>query len=203
MLDLRGFTGFATLCGDNSKEASTILMYSMTHDIPLAKIPNKGIKCPDDLIPCGSVEWCMKSLGEIDTTPNYYPDWLSSYFHRKIWQENKWPLQRVFIKPSDRDKRFTGFITSGTYRKKKKPPFWCSEIVHFENEWRYYIARGKILCGEWYFGDEINTPNAPTLNLNIPPDYCGAVDFGMLTTGELALVEANSSFACGWYGTVI
>jgi len=29
---------------------------------------------------------------------------------------------------------------------------------------------------------------------------CGALDFGILTTGELALVEANSPYACGWYG---
>jgi len=26
------------------------------------------------------------------------------------------------------------------------------------------------------------------------------VDFGSLLSGELALVEANHPFACGWYG---
>ena len=27
-----------------------------------------------------------------------------------------------------------------------------------------------------------------------------ALDFGTLTTGKLALVEANFPYACGWYG---
>lgn len=46
----------------------------------------------------------------------------------------------------------------------------------------------------------MNTPDAPELHIEIPADYCGALDFGMLPTGELALIEANSPYACGWYG---
>ena len=199
MLNLRGFKGFATTYQDNSKEANTLLLYSAIHDTPLIRFQS-NIKCPDGLlIPCGSVEWCLKSLGVV--VPNYYPDWLSDHLYRKVWKEDSWPLYKVFIKPADRYKRFTGFVTTGTYRKKRKPPFWCSEIIGFKNEWRYYIANGKILCGEWYAGDGINTPQAPCLNLNIPADYCGAVDFGQLETGEIALIEAQHPFACGWYGS--
>jgi len=46
----------------------------------------------------------------------------------------------------------------------------------------------------------VSTPDAPGLNIDIPSDYCGALDFGTLSTGQLALVEANSPYACGWYG---
>jgi hypothetical protein len=198
-MDLKGFKGFCLISGDLSIEAKCIIKYCLLHDIFLKKIPDKNIPCPDDLVPSGSVEWCLKSLNQ-PVVPDYYPEWLSAHLYRKVWKADTWPLKKVFIKPSDRDKRFTGFVTSGTYRKKKKPPFWCSEIVRFENEWRYYISNGEILCGEWYWGDEVNTPNAPELNIDIPPKYCGAIDFGRLTTGELALVEANTSFACGWYG---
>ena len=197
-MDLTGFKGFCLVSGDLSLEAKCVIKYCLMRDILLRKVPDKGCRCPDDLVPSGSVEWCLKSLDPY--VPDYYPEWLSAHLHRKVWRTDKWPLEKVFIKPSDKDKRFTGFVTSGTYRKKKKGPFWCSEIVQFENEWRYYIAEGRILCGEWYCGDDINMPAAPELDLDIPPGYCGAVDFGRLKTGELALVEANASFACGWYG---
>lgn len=199
MVNLKGYKGFCRVFGDHSYEANHLLIHSLINSYSVTSVMNRKIKCPDDFVPCGSVEWCLLSLGR-KVTPDYYPDWLSPYLYRKIWKEDTWPLMRVFIKPSDRYKRFTGFVTSGTYRKKKKPPYWCSELVHFTNEWRYYISNGEVLCGEWYAGDEINTPDAPDLNITIPPDYCGAVDFGTLNTGEIALVEANHPFACGMYG---
>lgn len=199
MLDLKQFKGFALIHGDNSHEARQLVLYSAMHDVPLKRIPNGKTRCPEDLVPCGSVEWCLYSLG-VKVKPDYYPDWLSEYLYRAIWETTEWPLEMVFIKPSDRYKRFTGFVTSGTYKKKRKPPFWCSQVVKFENEWRYYISKGKVLCGSWYSGDEISTPDAPPLNIKIPETYCGAVDFGMLSGWRLALVEANHPFACGWYG---
>jgi hypothetical protein len=162
---------------------------------------NTPEEVPKDFIPAGTVDWCDQFLSKDRTVPDYYPDFLTPYLYRKVWKTDEWPLnQKIFIKPSNKHKRFNGFITSGNYRKKKKPPYWCSEVVHFENEWRYYVADGKILTGEWYSGDEVNTPEAPTLEISIPEDYCGALDFGRLRTGELALVEANSPYACGWYG---
>ena len=151
-------------------------------------------------MPSGSVEWCLKSLGK-NIIPNYYPEWLSNHLYRKVWKEDKWPLgKKVFIKPADKYKRFTGFETTGTYKKKKKPPYWCSEIVEFVNEWRYYISGGKVLTGEWYWGDEINTPDAPELSINIPEAFYGTLDFGITKTGNFSLVEAHHPFACGWYG---
>jgi hypothetical protein len=163
---------------------------------------SKKEKIPSDYVPSGSVEWCEFQLGKT-IIPDYYPDWLSDYFGRKIWKQDKWPLgQKVFIKPADRHKRFIGHITTGTYgtyKGKKRGPYWCSEIVSFTDEWRYYMADGKIIGNGWYSGDEINTPAAPELNLQIPTDFCGAVDFGRTLDNRLLLVENNSSYACGWY----
>jgi hypothetical protein len=142
----------------------------------------------------------LKYLGKI-VKPDYYPSFLQEHLHRKVWQTNDWPLgKKVFIKPSDKYKRFNGFVTNGGYKGKKKAPYWCSDVISFVNEWRYYIANGEILTGEWYLGDEINTPDAPELKITIPKDYCGAVDFGITTEGNMCLVEANHPFACGWYG---
>lgn len=186
------------------KEEQVVISHCITHDIPY-KICSMTDPVPDDMIPCGTVEWCEKFLSKEKTVPNYYPDFLKEHLFRKVWREDKWPLgKRVFIKPADRHKRFIGFCTTGGYRKKKRGPYWCSEIVKFTNEWRYYIADGKVLTGEWYDGiNQESTPEAPDLKINIPGDFCGALDFGFLSTGEFALIEANSPYACGWYGKII
>jgi len=203
MLDLKGHAGFALAIGDTSIEASRLTMFCHLNDIKLIRI-NRNYGLEDNYIPCGSVEWCESILGK-KIVPDYYPEWLQDYLHRKVWKADKWPLEKVFIKPSERYKRFTGFVTTGTYKGKKKPPYWCSEIIHFQNEWRYYISNGKVLCSGWYSGDEVNTPDAPELNIEIPPDFCGAVDFGWMQKfnnwGDyFSLIEVNHPYACGWYG---
>jgi hypothetical protein len=63
-----------------------------------------------------------------------------------------------------------------------------SSVVKFTQEWRYYIANGKVLTTGWYDGDN-EDEIAPELNVNYPSGYCGAVDFGRLETGEIALVR--------------
>jgi len=192
--------GFAIQRNENTrKESLAISQYAIINKITCLLIDNPK-DVPLGFIPVGSVEWCLKILNK-KVIPDYYPEFLRQYLYREVWQTNEWPLgKKVFIKPSDKYKRFTGFVTNGRYKGKKKGPYWCSEIVKFINEWRYYISNGKILTGEWYYGDEINTPDAPNLNIEIPTGYCGAIDFGMLEDGKLALVEVNHPFACGWYG---
>lgn len=191
---------FALQKGDKSQEAIAVHQTSILDGHKVQYFGNyKDV--PADFIPCGSVEWCLKILGK-PVIPEYYPDFLSPRLFRKIWKTNEWPLgKKVFIKPADKYKRFTGFITDGTYRGKKKGPYWCSEVVHFKNEWRYYISNGKIVENGWYWGDELEMPYAPPLMLEpfFPSNYCGAVDFGDMD-GYLVLVEANHPFACGWYG---
>jgi len=192
---------FALKKGDQSREAMAITTFATLrrHQVRLFQNPQD---VPKDFIPCGSVEWTLAILGKT-VTPDYYPTFLQEHLHRKVWQTNEWPLgKKVFIKPSDKYKRFTGFVTNGGYRKKKRGPYWCSEVIAFDNEWRYYVANGKVMTGEWYWGDEINTPDAPELNVTIPDGYCGALDFGSVIghPEQLLLVEANHPFACGWYG---
>lgn len=201
MIDLKNYKGFAFQSYDNSRERQRLISYFLKKDVEYIIIKNKKEKCPVDYIPCGSVKWCLNSL-DMNIIPNYYPDWLKPYLNRKVWQGNEWILGRkLFVKPADRYKRFTGFVTYGTYSKKKKSPYWWSEIVKFENEWRCYISNGEILSAEWYWGDDKNTPDMPKIYLKIPSDYCGAVDFGYVKSiDKICLVEAHHPFACGWYG---
>jgi hypothetical protein len=185
-------------CRTSYREEIIVLNYCILNRIPY-KFCKKATDLPKDFIPVGSTKWCENFIDKNRIIPDYYPLFLKDYMFRKVWKTNKWPNSNVFIKPSDRFKRFTGFVINGE-SKRKRGPFWCSEVVTFINEWRYYILNGEIIAAEWYSGDEINEPEAPQLNINIPNSYCGALDFGLLNTGKLALVEANFPYSCGWYG---
>jgi hypothetical protein len=207
-MDLKGFAGFAVRPFDTSVEAERLIAFCLKNGIPYKEI-KKG-KCPPDLVPCGSLKWCLESLERL-VIPDYYPTWLSPYFNRRIWFSKKWPLERVFIKPADTYKRFDGFITSGTYSGKKATPFWCSEVVQFGNEWRYYVTEGKVVCSGWYWNSKVvdlpslsaeksSAPPAPNIShIEIPHSFSGTLDFGDCN-GSLTLVEAHHPIACGWYG---
>ena len=202
MLNLGNYEGFALLKGDTSVEANTLSLFCTVEEIPLFRI-DKETLCPVKYIPVGSVEWCLQNLNK-KIVPDYYPEWLSSHFHRNIWKTDKWPMEKVFIKPADRYKRFPGHVIVKNKKRKRVPykaPYWCSEVVQFTNEWRYYVSHGKVLCSGWYKGDEVNTPDAPKLTIDFPKDFCGAVDFGTLADSEetLALIECHHPFACGIY----
>lgn len=190
-------------CRAKYKEEMNIMQYAIIHDIPYKFCKNKE-DIPVGYIPVGSVEFVSNSINNSNIIPDYYPLFLNEYLHRKVWKTNKWPSDidhPVFIKPSDRYKRFNGFVVSDKC-KKRRGPFWCSDVVNFINEWRYYISNSMVVAAEWYKGDEINEPDAPQLNnIKFPTEnYCAALDFGEFETGEFALIEAQAPFACGWYG---
>ncbi len=191
--------GFAFHIGSNDHETNTLGLWCNLHKIQYRHF-RKASEVPKDWVPSGTVPWVESVLGRL-VRPDYFPEFLRPYFHRKIWTQAKWPYgHRVFIKPADQHKRFTGFVTSGTWKGKKRGPYWCSEIVSFTNEWRYYVTNGSVVDARWYWGDQVNTPPPPTLDVQWPSDFCGTGDFGTLADGRLALVEAHPPFACGWYG---
>lgn len=203
--------GFALQYNDDitSNEVRAIMHYCIMHGISYKHIMDIS-DIPIGYIAVGSVEFCESYLG-FSFTPDYYPNFLSSYFHRGVYKCNSlYALNflldvsgSIFVKPSDCYKRFNGVVVDSFYSGDYEPPYYCSGVVNFVNEWRYYISNGEVLLGEWYSGDADLMPCAPDLcNLDIkfPCDYCGAVDFGLLDSGEFALVEAHHPFACGWYG---
>ena len=144
-----------------------------------------------DDVPVGTVEWVEQFLGG-PVKPDYYPEYLKDMLHRKVWKSDT-AISGMFVKPGDRYKRFDGQV----FKMNCPSDVWCSEVVEFVDEWRYYVADGDILAAGWYSGSDENSP---------PPDIpvklrgCGAYDFGRLKTGELALVEYQHPYACGWYG---
>lgn len=180
-------------------EASTVVWYCSINNLEYRVVGHPSDVQPG-FVPVGNVQWVTSVLGR-PIVPDYYPKFLFGLLYRKVWQEDKWPYgRRVFIKPSDTHKRFTGFVTTGTWKGKKKPPYWCSDVVQFTTEWRWYVCCGKVYATR--YGSGVEAP-PPSLDIAWPADYSGAVDFGLLSTGEVALIESNApGIATGWYGTI-
>jgi hypothetical protein len=189
--------GFSIQRNHVFKEETTVINYCILNKIPY-KLCNGLADSPKGYIPCGTVEWIDSFLPKEKTIPDYYPEFAHTFLYRKVWKStNSYPNSNCFIKPADKHKRFNGYIY---IQGRIDFPVWCSEVVTFTNEWRYYISNGKILLAEWYSGDELLEPDAPDIDIKIPTNFCGTLDVGTLDTGEIALVEAYPPYACGWYG---
>lgn len=191
---------------DDFYENHVVKQYSLLYDIPIRRfettdrIKKFELENPnEEYIVIGSIGWIESYFGK-SFKPNYYPEFLKDWFGRNIWETDKWPLgKKVFIKPSDKYKRFNGLVTNGEYKGKNRPPYICSDVVTFIDEWRYYIANGQQLFSAWYSGEH-ETLNAPELNIEWPNDYCGAVDFGLTIDNKILLIEAQHPYGIGWYG---
>lgn len=176
----------------------------------------------------GSVPFVLQGMrlaGIPVPAPNPYPVVLRPWLHREV---NRLPtmlealhaLERgaggMFVKPADRWKRFTGFVATdprdlrfeGTSRR---APVWVSTPVRFLSEWRCYVAHGEIRAIAFanHGGDAHVLPDEAVMRQacatlqasgEAPAGY--VIDFGVLDTGETALIELNDGFSFGAYGGV-
>jgi hypothetical protein len=188
---------------DSQKRTNEGIAVSTT--CSLNNLPKRFIEDPtqvlSDEIPVGSVEFVEKAIG-MSFEPDFYPDFAEMIINRMIWRSYEFPPKcKCFIKPLGQYKRFDAFVYDGKSTLEQKPPYWCSYIVNFVNEWRYYIQDGKIVFANWYKGvDEEAEPLAPQLPFKIPKGTFGALDIGILDTGKMEIVEFQHPYACGWYG---
>lgn len=149
-----------------------------------------------------------------------YPPALEHLLHRKIWPSNvRRALEYLelsgrpfFLKPASRAKRFTGFVINDDrdYRLNgvsRSELVWCSEVVHWQSEWRLYVVQGVVVHSACYEGDQ-ELPLSPeaigeALSLigndpDMPATY--TLDVGVLSTGQTALIEVNDGYSIGAYG---
>lgn len=164
-----------------------------------------------DRAPVGDLPFCEAVFGPQPTIKDFYPSFLVKYRFRHICllkSTDHFTLRYApyFVKDACHWKspRLTpGVMTLDELDwYKERTADWAlriSEPVNFTNEWRYYVANGKVVTAAWYAGPDEDLP-APELSIDWPTGFSGAVDFGRLDTGELALVEAHAPMACGWYG---
>jgi len=163
----------------------------------------------------------MAMLGIAVPVPNDYPKSLSPFMHRRIWKSTLGEAERevlegsgtaVFVKPADRRKSFTGRVfegmddlygVSGVSRRQE---VWCSQVVKWQSEYRVYVNQDQIVSIDCYAGnsapplDQVALRQALTAfqtSGEAPRAY--GIDFGVLSTGETALIEANDGYALGAY----
>jgi len=190
----------------------------------LKKIQRRQLKLNNETLVVGDMDCsygAFKQLGIEIPKNNDYPFSLKYLFRRKIWQSTLGQIEQkicqenstpVFVKPSGRKKCFTGFLAespSDFYqcnRVSKKEPVFCSEMVNWISEYRVYVVRSKILGIDFYKGNKGIKPDENVIEGAIVAlnqggeSYAGyAIDFGVISSGQTALVEMNDGFSVGAY----
>ncbi len=163
----------------------------------------------------------LKQLGIPEPLLNDYPASLNNFMHRKTWISTVSELERrflygryapVFAKPATRRKRFTGCVFETEYDLYKihgisrQEKLLCSEVVSWVSEYRVYVVNSEIRSIDFYDGnidvliDVEKVQEAMKYLDDAGESYAGyAIDFGVLDSGETALVEMNDGFAVGAY----
>ncbi|RUT04979.1 hypothetical protein DSM106972_038000 [Dulcicalothrix desertica PCC 7102] len=170
-------------------------------------------------MPCISL--ALKQLSIPEPQPNDYPASLSEFLHRRIWRLTLGELElglrngrypAIFAKPATRRKRFTGCVfeseydLSQVYGVSRQEKLLCSEVVTWVSEYRIYVVHSEIRSIDWYAGntsipiDIKKVQRAIQVLDKAGESYAGyGIDFGVLDTGQTALVEMNDGFALGAY----
>lgn len=187
---------FKVQAGYGGREAMAVLTHpNYTYE------PREGA----DKIPIGDVPFCegvLQSQGIAIQKPDFYPSWLKHWRLRSIVYnpEGSWftPSRHTwFVKSTDSYKSVEPFILKSG-QSLPSGNWVLSEVVNFVQEWRYYVSNGVVVTTGWYTGHDEDEP-APELAIRWPVNFCGAVDFGRLDDGEIALVESHHPYACGHY----
>lgn len=170
-------------------------------------------------MPC--ILGAIKQLGIPEPEPNDYPASLKNFMHRRTWTSTLEQLEielrngryaPTFAKPATRRKRFTGYVFESeydlyrVYGVSRQEPLLCSEVVSWVSEYRVYVVHSQIRSIDHYDGN----PNVlldveKVLDAIEALDNAGesiaypAIDFGVLDSGQTALVEMNDGFAIGAY----
>lgn len=172
----------------------------------------------------GDMPCILGALQQLDIpapSPNDYPASLGDFLHRRVWRSTLGALEfalregmsrSIFAKPANRCKRFTGCVfdaESDLYRVagvSRREELLCADVVTWLSEYRIYVVHSEIRSVDWYAGDRSVAIDLTVLRAAIATlDAAGesftgyAIDFGVLATGETALVEMNDGFALGAY----
>ncbi|MEM8641728.1 MAG: ATP-grasp domain-containing protein [Cyanobacteria bacterium P01_G01_bin.54] len=170
-------------------------------------------------MPC--VLGALKQLGISEPAPNDYPASLQDFLYRRVWRSTLQALEDrlrrgvsapIFAKPASRRKRFTGCVFESeydlaqVYGVSRQEPLLCSEVVSWLSEYRVYVVNSEIRGIDHYAGDEAIAIDRTIVQSAIAQldaareSYAGyALDFGVLASGQTALIEMNDGFALGAY----
>lgn len=201
-------------------EARLTIQYCHDNGHEYESLPEKFIRqrrpgIKSNCIAVASVPYCLALFRYFDATPeplDPYPEELHHILHRRVIRTTLGlvpPDYSGFIRPVSGAKLWTGCLIRDESELRRlrmhsrHTPGYLSEEIRFLTEWRFYFQDGRIVARHWYAGDPILKPDetavAEMSALLVRPPAAFALDFGILNTGELALVEMNDAFGLGWY----
>lgn len=162
----------------------------------------------------GDVLEALRILGKPIPSPLDYPEELTPWIGRKIRRgtigEVRRTTEKLFVKPVSH-KLFTGFVWNASVGERMliathrtDTEVWISELVQWESEYRCFIQDGEIVGVRLYKGDWAKALDRDTVEAAVRAYKSQprglSLDFGVTSTGETLLVEANDGFALGSYG---
>ena len=179
------------------------------------------VEVTQDTVVCAFIWMYLEALKRLGIEPPAnvdYPDDLKPYLGRAVWRstidsvrrELVDPKEHFFVKPYSSQKGFTGFITNQERRQVRLSGWpsdtevWCSEIVEFVSEYRFFVMRGVIEGVGHYRGNPTIFPDGKIVQeaaaawKDAPASYC--LDFGVDAHGRTLLVEVNDGHSMGDYG---
>lgn len=170
------------------------------------------------------VEGALNQLNVKLPEANSYPNSIHSYLFRNIWHTTLEGLESllrdglekpIFAKPAVKLKKFTGHVFHTepdlyyTYGASKKTKLICSDVVSWINEYRVYVVNSTIRHLAFCDGDKAVPIDTVVIHNAIKDleasgeGYAGyCIDFGVLSTGETALIEMNTGYSIGAYDGV-
>ena len=170
-------------------------------------------------MPC--ITGALKQLSIPEPEPSDYPASLSKFLHRRIWRSTLGELElglragrypATFAKPATRRKRFGGCVFESeydlarVYEVSRQEEVLCSEVISWISEYRIYVVHSEIRSIDHYGGNaEVPVDLNEVRRAIQAVDQSGesfagyAIDFGVLASGQTALVEMNDGFAVGAY----
>ncbi|HEU4391381.1 MAG TPA: ATP-grasp domain-containing protein [Blastocatellia bacterium] len=206
------------LCGELERRGIPISLYTAK------RVQRRQLPLSGETFIAGDMDamhGAMRQLKIAIPAPNDYPRSLSAVMHRRAWTSTLGAVERrvldgrgepIFAKPADRRKSFTGrvFASMDDFREigsvSRRQEVWCSEVVTWSSEYRVYVIGTQIVSIDLYAGDSSVRLDSAAVDAAVaafrasgeaPSAY--AIDFGVLTTGQTALVEVNDGYALGAY----
>lgn len=212
-----------SLMAELARDRGVAVHFASAKQMERGKMANSPL-----MVAIGSVPFVKHSLRQLGKAlPEHapYPPVLHSMLHREVrrlgaLREARELLtqgKRLFVKPAEGWKRFTGFVTddprdmrfngASAYRA-----VWISEPVEFVSEWRAYVAADRVLDVRFadHGGDRSALADHGVIEEaarklshagSAPAGY--VMDFGVLKdSGRTALIEVNDGFSFGAYDGV-
>lgn len=211
-----------------NKEEKLVVDTLLTQEIPftiasLSQVQRKRIDTTNAYLVVGSIPFMKAAFlhNNIVYRDNCYPAELKAFLNRSIKNSTVKDAKRyvetkgeIFIKPSSRTKRFTGFVLSEPhdFRLSGIPlneNIWMSEPVEWLSEWRFYVINHEIAYCSYCCGNQHLKPKLEIVKKAIeiismqnqsPCSY--AIDFGVMNGDITSLIELNDGFSIGAYNNI-